>query len=92
MWDYYLAESDYPVSYAAPALAESFEGLPPAMLAVAELDPLRDEAIEYATALLKANVSVEMHLYSGTYHAFDYIAPFAQISQRRSLPPIKSTH
>lgn len=82
MWDYYLAESDYPASYAAPALAESFEGLAPAMLAVAELDPLRDEALEYAAALLRANVSVEMHLYAGTYHAFDYIAPFARISQR----------
>ena len=82
MWKYYLAESGYPLSYAAPALADSFEGLPPAMLAVAEMDPLRDEALQYALALLEANVSVELHLYAGTYHAFDYIAPFAQISQR----------
>ena len=85
---YYLAESDYPASYAAPALAESFEGLPAAMLAVAEMDPLRDEALEYASALLKANVSVELHLYTGTYHAFDYIAPFAQ-SFPDALSPIK---
>jgi acetyl esterase/lipase len=49
---------------------------------VAEIDPLRDEALQYALALLEANVSVELHLYSGTYHAFDYIAPFAQVSQR----------
>jgi len=90
MWEYYLAESDYPASYAAPALAESFEGLPPAMLAVAELDPLRDEALEYATALLKANVSVELHLYAGSYHAFDYIAPFAQISQRALADQVSS--
>jgi acetyl esterase len=90
MWQYYLGESDYPASYAAPALAESFEGLPPAMLAIAELDPLRDEAIEYAVALLKANVSVEIHLYAGTYHAFDYIAPFAQISQRALADQVNS--
>jgi acetyl esterase/lipase len=90
MWKYYLADSDYPASYAAPALAESFEGLPPAMLAVAELDPLRDEALEYASALLKANVSVELHLYAGTYHAFDYIAPFAQVSQRALADQVTS--
>jgi acetyl esterase len=90
MWEYYLAESDYPASYAAPALAESFEGLPPAMLSVAELDPLRDEALEYASALLKANVSVELHLYAGSYHAFDYIAPFAQISQRALADQVSS--
>ena len=82
MWEYYLAGSGDPPGYAAPALAESFADLPPAMLAVAEFDPLRDEALQYALALLTANVSVELHLYSGTYHAFDYIAPFAQISQR----------
>jgi acetyl esterase len=90
MWKYYLAESDYPLSYASPALAESFEGLPPAMLAVAEMDPLRDEALQYAIFLLEANVSVELHLYAGTYHAFDYIAPFAQISQRALADQVNS--
>ncbi len=90
MWEYYLADSDYPASYASPALAESFEELPPAMLAVAEFDPLRDEALEYAVALLAAKVSVEMHLYAETYHAFDYIAPFAQISQRAVADQINS--
>jgi acetyl esterase len=92
MWEYYLpgSASDYPASYAAPALAESLEGLPPAMLAVAEFDPLRDEALEYAMALLTANVSVELHLYAETYHAFDYIAPFAQISQRALADQVNS--
>ncbi len=90
MWKYYLARSDYPPSYAAPALAESFEGLPPAMLAIAEFDPLRDEALEYATALLKENVSVEIHLYAETYHAFDYIAPFAEVSQRALADQVNS--
>ena len=90
MWDYYLADSDYPSWYAAPALAESFDGLPPAMLAVAEFDPLRDEALEYAKALLQADVSVEVHLYAETYHAFDYIAPFAEISQRALADQVNS--
>lgn len=90
MWDYYLASSDYPPWYAAPALADAFDGLAPAMLAVAEFDPLRDEALEYARALLEAEVSVEVHLYAETYHAFDYIAPFAQISQRAIADQVNS--
>ena len=67
MWDDYLSASDYPASYVAPALAGSFASLPPAMLVVAEFDPLRDEAIQYALAMLDAKVSVELHLYAGTY-------------------------
>jgi acetyl esterase len=90
MWDYYLANSDYPPWYAAPALADAFDGLAPAMLAVAEFDPLRDEALEYAKALLEAEVSVELHLYAETYHAFDYIAPFAEISQRAIADQVNS--
>jgi hypothetical protein len=31
-----------------------------------------------------------MHLYAGTYHAFDYIAPFAQISQRALADQVNS--
>lgn len=82
MWEYYLPASEHQPAYAAPALATSFADLPPAMLVVAEFDPLHDEALHYTLALLEAKVSVELHLYPGTYHAFDYIAPFAQISQR----------
>ena len=74
--------SEHQPAYAAPALATSFADLPPAMLVVAEFDPLRDEALALRAGLAHAKVSVELHLYSGTYHAFDYIAPFAQISQR----------
>jgi acetyl esterase/lipase len=97
MWDYYLGSplpsAVVPSSYAAPALAESFEDLPPAMMAIAEFDPLRDEALEYAMALLTAKVSVEVHLYPQTYHAFDNIAPFAQISQRALSDQVNSlTH
>ncbi|HXW82275.1 MAG TPA: alpha/beta hydrolase fold domain-containing protein, partial [Acidimicrobiales bacterium] len=53
-------------------------------------DPLRDEALEYAKALLQAEVSVEVHLYADTYHAFDYIAPFAEISQRALADQVNS--
>ena len=46
----------------------------------AELDPLRDEGIEFATRLLAAGVSVDLHQFAGAFHGFD-LFPTA-ISQR----------
>jgi acetyl esterase/lipase len=54
--------------YAAPARAGDLSGLPPTYISVMELDPLRDEGIAYANLLLAAGVSVELHLFPGTYH------------------------
>jgi len=82
MWSYYLDGSGPASAYASPALAEALTGLPPAAVVVAAFDPLRDEAVEYALTLVRAGVSTELHLYPGTFHAFDAIAPFAAISQR----------
>ena len=48
----------------------------------AEFDPLRDEAVEYALALFRAGVPTELHVYRGTFHGFDALAPFAAVSQR----------
>jgi acetyl esterase len=37
------------------------EGLPPAFISCAEIDPCRDEAIDYANRLLHAYVHTELH-------------------------------
>ncbi|GAA2443221.1 alpha/beta hydrolase [Streptomyces macrosporus] len=73
-WDAYLGHGVRGTPgvspYAAPARAEVIElsGLPPAYISVMELDPLRDEGIDYARALLAAGVSVELHLIPGAFH------------------------
>ena len=80
-WGHYLG--DGPVSpYAAPARAAELAGLPPAYIATAELDPLRDEGITYALRLLQAGVPVELHQWPGTFHGSQAIVS-AEISQRQ---------
>ncbi len=69
-WRYYLgaANSEETSPYAAPARARDLRNLPPAYVSTMEFDPLRDEGILYALALLRAGVSVELHSFPGTFH------------------------
>ena len=85
-WSAYLGpiergSSDVPPS-AAPRRATDLTGLPPTYISAAEFDPLRDEAIEFAQALLAAGISVELHLFPGTFHG-SLGAQGASISRRQ---------
>jgi acetyl esterase/lipase len=86
-WDYYLgpnlAGKDAVSIYAAPARATDLSGLPPAYISVMEFDPLRDEGIAYAEALLAAGVTVELHLFPGTFHG-SALLEYAAVSQREA--------
>ena len=59
--------------YAAPGRAEDLSGLPPAYVVTCELDPLRDEGIDYATRLMTAGVPVELHCWPGTFHGVQIV-------------------
>lgn len=50
-----------------------FAGLPAALIDVGELDIFRDEAIRYATGLLAAGVSTELHVRPGLPHGLDRV-------------------
>ena len=75
-WKYYLGPDHRgePSIYAAPARAKDLTGLPPAYVSTMEFDPLRDEGIRYAMAMLEAGVSVELHSYAGTFHGSAFLA------------------
>ena len=72
-WDHYLAsEADGQNPLASPlrASTDQCRGLPPAFIATAEYDPLRDEGAAYATKLGEAGVAVEYICFEGLIHGF----------------------
>ncbi len=83
-WKAYLgkaSESGNVSPYAAAARADDLSGLPPAYIAVGELDLFLDEDIEYAQRLLQAGVATELHVYPGATHGFDAVIT-ASVSKR----------
>ena len=74
MWNQYIGNDRGNVSpYASPARCKDLSGLPMAYVMTAEHDPLRDEGIIYATRMMEAGVQVELHIYPGTVHGFDFL-------------------
>lgn len=58
--------------YAAAARAEDLSGLPPAFITTGALDLFVDENIAYAQRLIRAGVPVELHVYPGAFHGYDF--------------------
>ena len=70
-WEQYLAKpEDGENPLASPLRAETLAGLPAATVITAELDPLRDEAEQYALMLLASGVAVDVRRYNAVPHGF----------------------
>jgi acetyl esterase/lipase len=68
--DLYLGGQDPRDPYASPLFATDHSGLPPALVQVAELDPIRDDGLRYAAALRAAGVPVRTTTYVGMPHGY----------------------
>jgi acetyl esterase/lipase len=67
--------------YAAPGRETDYAGLPPTATFVGDLDPFRDETLQYVEHLRAAGVAVECRVFQGCYHGFDIIRPGARVSR-----------
>ncbi|WP_073419235.1 alpha/beta hydrolase [Geodermatophilus nigrescens] len=68
--DHYLGGQDPTDPYASPLFAPDHTGLPPALVQVAEHDPIRDDGARYTAVLRAAGVPVRHTEYVGMPHGF----------------------
>jgi acetyl esterase len=81
MWQHYCAGESLPAD-AVPAPTDELAGVASALITCLELDPLRDEAVDYALRLMWAGVATELHVFPGTCHGFDSLLPEWETSQQ----------
>jgi acetyl esterase len=83
-FDQYIDAKDRHDWRFAPLEAEDVADVAPALVVLAECDPLVDEGIAYADRLRAANVAVQLELYRGVTHDF--------IKMGRAIPEAEQAH
>lgn len=68
----------------APLHADDVEGVAPAWIGLAEIDPVVDEGIAYADKLRAAGVPVDLEIYRGVIHEF--------VKMGRAIPEALQAH
>jgi acetyl esterase len=69
-WNLYLDDADRDDPDVSPLLASDLAGVPPAYIAVAGHDLLRDDSLRYAEVLRAAGVDVTLDRYDDMVHSF----------------------
>ncbi|HEX5922713.1 MAG TPA: alpha/beta hydrolase [Baekduia sp.] len=69
-WGFYLDGADPAHPDAAPLLATDWDGLPPAWIAVAGQDPVRDDGLALVRVLQEAGVPVQSFIFEDMVHGF----------------------
>lgn len=80
-WEHYLG-GEAPTIYSSPSTCDDLSGLPPAYINVGTFDMFLDEDIAYATALNRAGVACELHIYPGAFHGSQGFVVDHPMSQR----------
>jgi acetyl esterase len=73
LYDPTSSHSDDATCWAAVATDEELAGMPPHVISVNELDPLRDEGLQYYRRLVHAGVPAVGRMVAGTCHGGDLI-------------------
>jgi acetyl esterase len=78
-WDHYApAVEDRDDPLASPLRAADLSGLPPALVIIAEYDPLRDDGLAYAKRVSEAGVPVTISRYDDVTHGFFTMVNFLE--------------
>ena len=107
-WKYYLGQeknadgkaADNTPIYAAASRATDLGNLPPAYISVGTADGFIDEDRDYAERLALHHVDVQLEIFVGGFHGFEFLVPAATIARdarnkhyaaiRKALFPAKS--
>ena len=82
-WSTYSAGQDCSADWRfSPARAEDLAGVAPAIIAIAGVDPLRDDGLDYASALARADVPVSMLYFPRQPHGFFNFLPLVPSAMR----------
>jgi len=73
LYDYEGANAKNPLCWPSEASIDDLKGLPPVAISLNELDPCRDEGLEFARQLARAGVPSYSRVVVGTWHASDIV-------------------
>lgn len=83
-WKRYLRDAygtEIVSPYAAPARCTDYRGLPPCYTYVGDIEPFRDETVNYVKNLQDAGIRAEVDIYPNWFHAYDILVPAAKESR-----------
>jgi acetyl esterase/lipase len=89
---YFGPDGDATNPLASPLLAPSLEGLPPALIQVAQHDPIRDDGWRYAARLRAAGVPVRITEYAGAAHGYINFPGLCPHIAARAIDEITAYH
>ncbi len=82
MVEHYLQGADPRDPRCSPLLTPDLSGLPPAVVATAEFDPLRDDGEAYAAALNRAGVPVTARRFDAMVHGFTGMSTLTPVADQ----------
>jgi len=65
-----------PLAWPMMATEEDVKGMKPVVISVNEMDPLKDQGLEFYRKLLKAGVKAQATIVGGTMHSVDVCSPY----------------